>query len=272
MPHAAHLVLDGEQSLARFGIREILESILMLVALLRHEAVVEQFPVRTRKVRNVNLDVMAVVGRQRAVGFAKQQMLPDADFDPRDSAGAILARGRLCSHNLAVEPRDTVGGAPGHVEFDVRNSERDAAEALTWRGASDAISPRTPGLDEFLRLVEIETRPLQAFANPPQPPHQRLAIGHYDSNVTADNLSLVGRQMELAAAHVDPHVGGAGHQVRIARQAETGDVEDRRLLLIGNRYVDMFQRDDVAEVFGGSIESRLHKNLRSSLRLINEVK
>ena len=35
--------------------------------------------------------------------------------------------------------------------------------------------------------------------------------------------------------------------------------------LIGNRYVDVFQRDDVAEVFNGSIESTLHKNLRSSL-------
>src|SRR5258705_4036531 len=72
--------------------------------------------------------------------------------------------------------------------------------------------------------------------------------------------------MELAAADVDPHVGWAGHQKGIAREPETGDVKDSRLLLVGDRYVDVFQRDDVAEVFGGSIESTLHESLHPRIR------
>ena len=142
-----------------------------------------------------------------------------------------LARVGLGAHDLAIEPRDTVGGPHRHVEFDIRDAERDAAEPFIRRKASDAISPRTSGLDESFLLDEIEARPLQAFAHSSQPPHQRLAIGHHDADVTAHNLRLVGRQMELAAPDIDPHVGGAGHQVRIARQAESGEVKDGRFLL-----------------------------------------
>jgi hypothetical protein len=138
-------------------------------------------------------------------------------------------------------------------------------EPFIRRKASDAISPRTRGLDEPFLLDEIEARPFQPFANSPQPHHQRFAIRYYDSSVTAQNLRLIGRQVELAAPDIDPHVGSAGHQIRIPRQAESGEVKYSRDLLIGNRYVDVFQRDYVTEVFNGSIESTLHKNLRSSL-------
>src|SRR5271168_1311972 len=109
MAHAAHFMLDGEQRRARFRIDKILESILMLVALLRDEALVEQFPVRPGEVRDVDLDVMAVVGRGRAVGLAKDEMLPDADLDPRESAAVELARVGLGADGLAIKPRDTVG-------------------------------------------------------------------------------------------------------------------------------------------------------------------
>ena len=191
-------------------------------------------------------------------------MLRDSDFDPREFAVMILAGFGLRSHDLAVESRDTAGGTPGHIEFDIRDAECDASEPFIGRKASNAISPRTPGLDESFLLDEVETRSLEAFANSPEPPHQRLTIRHHDAGVTAQNLRFVGRQMELAAANVDPHVGSAGHQVGIAGQAETGEIEGGRHLLIGDGYVDVFQCDDIAEVFGGSIKSRLHINLRAS--------
>src|SRR5277367_605681 len=272
MAHAAHFMLDGEQRRARFRIDKILESILMLVALLRDEALVEQFPVRSGEVCDVNLDVMAVVGRGCAVGLAKHEMLSDADLDPCESSAVELARVGLGAYDLAVKPRDTVSGSHRHVEFDIRDAKRDPTEPLIWHKASDAISPRTPGLDESFLLDEIEARAFQPFANSSQPPHQRLAIRHHDASMTAQNLRLIGRQMELAASDIDPHVGGAGHQVRIARQAESGEVKDGRLLLIGNCHVDVFQRDDITEVFNSSIESTLHKNLRSSLKPAHQMK
>jgi hypothetical protein len=173
------------------------------------------------------------------------------------------------AHHVAVESRDTVGGAFRHVQFDISNSKRDSTEALIGLIAPDAISPRTNGLDEIFVLLEIEACPAKPFTSSFEALDQRLTIRHDDSGVTAHKLRRRRRQMELAAADVDPHVGRAGHQIRIAREAETGDVEDGRLLLVGDRYVDVFQRDDVAEVFGSAIELSLHDSLHPRVRPAN---
>src|SRR3712207_7592968 len=50
----------------------------------------------------------------------------------------------------------------------------------------------------------------------------------FRSDDAAQHLRPAPRQLELADADVRPHVGRAGHQVRVARQAERGDVEGRR--------------------------------------------
>ena len=63
-----------------------------------------------------------------------------------------------------------------------------------------------------------------------------------------------GRQVELAAADVDPHVFQARHQVRVARQAEAHEVVGDGLALVGHADVDVAELDDVAEVFDGAVE------------------
>ena len=77
-----------------------------------------------------------------------------------------------------------------------------------------------------------------------------------------------GRQMELAAAGVDPHVGDAGHQVGIAGQPEAGDIEDRRQALIGHADVDVLKADDVTEILGATIECLHGANLHGMFRTV----
>src|SRR5215469_2436579 len=56
--------------------------------------------------------------------------------------------------------------------------------------------------------------------------------------------------MKLALTDIDPHVVGTGHHVGVAGQAEAGEVEIGSRLLVGNPEVDMFEADDVADIFG----------------------
>src|SRR5262249_62363493 len=71
--------------------------------------------------------------------------------------------------------------------------------------------------------------------------------------MAAEDLRLAGRKMELLTASVDPHVCRTGHHIGIAGQAQAIDVEYAGLLLIGNSNVDVFKRDDIAQVLGCSI-------------------
>src|SRR4029077_10784457 len=125
------------------------------------------------------------------------------------------------------------------------------------------------GLDVFLVLREIEARPSEPLASSFEAADKSIAIGNHDSSMTTHDLRRSSRQMELVAADVDPHVGRPGHQIWIAGQAKPCDVEDSRLLLVGDRNVDVFQRDDVAEVFGASIELTLHESLHLRNRPAN---
>src|SRR6266481_272260 len=114
----------------------------MLIAFFEDKPILEQLRVRARKIRDVNLDMMAVVRRKLAVGLAERQILPDAHFDSRRSTSAVIVGGRsLGAHHVAIESRDPVSGAFRHVELDIRDSERDSAETFIGRVTSNAISP-----------------------------------------------------------------------------------------------------------------------------------
>ena len=92
-----------------------------------------------------------------------------------------------------------------------------------------------------------------------QPPQQRFAVGQHDAGPAAQHLGLAGRQVELAAADIDPHIVDAGHDVRVARQAEPRHVKDRGDLLVRNAHIDVLEGDDVADILGATVESGLHR-------------
>ena len=53
--------------------------------------------------------------------------------------------------------------------------------------------------------------------------------------------------MELAAAHIDPHVAAAGHGDGVARQAKRTGIESDGGVLAGNLQVDVPDLDDASK-------------------------
>ena len=81
MRHAAHLVLDLEEHLAVVGIDDVDEAVLVRVALLADDPALQHLLVRAGEVGDVDGDVVAVVGVERLVGLAEDQLLRRAHAD-----------------------------------------------------------------------------------------------------------------------------------------------------------------------------------------------
>src|SRR5256885_76092 len=75
MLHAADLVLDGEEVLAVGGIDDVLEAVLVLIALLGDEPALQKPPMGTGEIGDIDLNVVPVVIRQRPIGLAEDQVL-----------------------------------------------------------------------------------------------------------------------------------------------------------------------------------------------------
>ena len=87
---------------------------------------------------------------------------------------------------------------------------------------------------------------------------QRLAPGDDERGIATQHLRFAARQVELAAADIDPHVVVGRHQIGIARQAEAGNVKQRRQTLVRYLDVDVFEMNRIAEVFSGAVKFMLH--------------
>src|SRR5262249_49943047 len=119
MPHAAHLVLDAEEDAPAFDVDDVLEAILVLVALLADQAALGEPAIGPGEIGEVDLHVVAVIARRRPIRLAEEEILVLADGDARRPAGAILLdRGRR-PEALAVEARDGGGDAGGDLELDI---------------------------------------------------------------------------------------------------------------------------------------------------------
>src|SRR5579863_51490 len=253
---AARLVLDGEQYLLGVEIDHVLEPVLVLIALHRDQAEIDQLPVRTGEIAQVNLHVMLVVGLFRRVGLAENKILLFADLDARLWPGAVLVHLRRRIEYLAIEPGNTRRRPGSHVEADIGHAELDAPEALGVRCMHmDAIAPRAHRLDAIVALAEIELGAVKllALAHPRQPVEQTGAIRRHQSDDPAQHVGRAHRQMELAHADIDPHVARGDVEKRVARIAEPGDVIIRAVVLVGNAHVDVADADNVALVLGGAI-------------------
>ena len=86
----------------------------MLIALLRDGAECLQACVRAREVRDINLDVVAVVGQVRRCGFPEQQQLPGAHLNLGNGLARVWAHIAWAhigvplgtrTHGLAVKAR-----------------------------------------------------------------------------------------------------------------------------------------------------------------------
>src|SRR5215510_808705 len=253
---AAYLVLDREQMPPALDVDDVAESVLILVVLAVDE--LAEPAVWTGEVDDVDLHVMLIVFRKRPVGLAEDEILVLADLDP--SGGAVgIGDGRGRTDHRRVESRDAARGADRHVELDIGHAERDASEARkVGLVAANPVAPWAGRLDVVVMLREGEPGALELLAHRGKPIEQRRAAGDDEAGMAAQDLRLVGRQMELAAPDIDPHVVVRGHQVGVARKAEPRDIEQRGEALVRDGDVHVLEVDGVAEIFSGAIESLLH--------------
>src|SRR5215469_11387996 len=179
----------------------------------------------TRKIIDIDLKMMLIISRNRAVGFTEEQILPVTGRDAGKTTLRIFQRRCLCAHDLRIKTSDSVGCSLRHVEFHVRDTELHQAETLIGRIATDAVAPWTGRLNVTVPLMTLEAGARQSLAYAPKAPRQRFIIRHHHADMAAQYLRLRGGQMELLASDVDPHVGRAGHHIRITRQAKPGNIE-----------------------------------------------
>ena len=253
MEQAAYLVFDLAQHRAGVGIDDGLEAVLVLVALLRNQAVPFEKAVRAGEVGHIYGDVMAVVGRNGLCRFPEVERLAavDADVGDRGAAVAFDARGGL--HHVPIEAANAFRGARFDRDFHVRQPELHVAEARSGCVAAQAIAPRAGDGDVALRRRPAERGAGQPLLHTREAALQRVEVGHHDADVAAEDLRVAGREVELLAADVDPHVARTDHHVRVAGQPQAGHVERGGHPLVRHRDVDVFQRQQIADVLAAAV-------------------
>src|SRR5689334_7390635 len=188
---------------------------------------------------------MSVVGRDRVARLAENQFLVAADRDTRDTVLHYSRRAK----DFLVEAADAGRRAGLDEKFDVGNAERHVAEFFFRRVAAEVVAPRAGGGDVAVVARPFELRADEALLDRLEPLLQVLGVGDHETHVAGEALPAARRQMELLLADVGPHVVEADREIRVAREAETDDIEKNRLRLVGDRDVQMLQQNDVADVF-----------------------
>ena len=254
---AADFVLDGVQNLPAVQIDDVLETIFVLPELDGEQTEIDEPAVRAREIADIDLRVMAVIGKRRSTAFHKVEELLFADLNLRLAFAPAGLDGCGRAHHLPVEPCDYVRRAGGHVERNVCKPERHATKATRlWRVHSETVSPRTHHIDAVVGLAELKLRILQMLADTLEPLEQGFLIGDDEAHRAAQDVGeLAGRKMKLAHPNIHPHDANASVEIGITRQPQSRDVEMRCNPLIGNVEVDVAEVDDVSQVLSRSIES-----------------
>src|SRR5207248_3579628 len=102
-----------------------------------------QLLVRTGEVADIDLNVMAVIGRDLALGFAEPELLLMADADASGAARAVALQLGLRAEQLLVEFLDALGGPGRHIEFEIGHAEIDRTKPLDIRAMHiEPVAPR----------------------------------------------------------------------------------------------------------------------------------
>jgi len=81
-------------------------------------------------------------------------------------------------------------------------------------------------------LGECERRALELPGDRRQPVQQCLTALDDQPDMTAQHLRSAARQVKLALSGIDPHVGVGHHQIGVAGESKSRDVEYARQALI----------------------------------------
>src|SRR5579883_329099 len=142
----------------------------MLVAFLRDRLPLSKTPIGPSEIRNIDLDMVTIIGHVRFRCFAEHELLARPDGDARKRAACLRDDERWRAQDFAIEARDPFSTAHGHAKLDIRHAEDDGAEAGIGRMAMNAVSPGRDGLDIAVALAEIEAGAAKQRRHAIEPP------------------------------------------------------------------------------------------------------
>ena len=222
------------------------EAVLMRAVFARNQPTFIEPVVDAAEIHKSQLDMVAIKSWLRLVGFTEDQELLPRHADIKQA----IAHRRAGADDLLIEPRNARQRTRGHIEFDIRHAERDAAKLFGIRAmAAHPIAPRASHIHMILSRGEAILRAFQPAPCAIQPMQQLRAIRQHQARCAAQYLRGAAWQMELADAGIGPHIINARHQIRVTRQAKRADVEGRCLQLIRHLQIDVLQFNNVAEGF-----------------------
>ena len=111
MARAAHFVFELVNDVVAVEIDDVDEAPFVRIGVCRDEVASLQPAIRPAEVRDVDLDVMTVVCRQRVGSLSKNQALTQADGNPHEGARGIDCDIGSCREDFGIEARGCDLGA-----------------------------------------------------------------------------------------------------------------------------------------------------------------
>src|SRR5437667_12096590 len=96
---------------------------------------------RPREVIDVDLEMVLIVGRNRTVALAEEQVLPVTCRNTGKASIPIFQWRGLGTHYLGVKAGESIRGTWRYVELDIRDPNRHLAQALARPIAPDPGAP-----------------------------------------------------------------------------------------------------------------------------------
>ena len=194
----------------------VLETILIVIALLGDKAMLLQERVWTREVRDVHGEVVSIIFRNFCGRFTENEALLGTNLHPHGGGVHVLRQGVRSPEDFFVELPNAGGGAGFHREFDIGDTQCHIPKFWAWGMAAEFITPWAGRRDiPFLVLRAGKFRPGETLPDGDQPCLQGFEVRHDHPDVPWKDLRVARRQMELLLSDVDPHVFRADHHVGI---------------------------------------------------------
>src|SRR5262245_57920472 len=124
-------------------IDDFFETKLMITEFLTDRAAAFQIAIGSGEIGHVDRHVMAVIGRNRAIGLAKHQPLLATHLDSPDAILLIAIEHRRRTKNGFIKSQDALYSTPRNEKLHVRDAESHVAEFRLARNTTKSITPRT---------------------------------------------------------------------------------------------------------------------------------
>ena len=243
-------MLEGEDDLAASRVRHPVEAELLLHVRAHQQLLRLELLVHLLIAGDVDRDVVRMIDRHVVRLLDEVEVLVGADGDRRHRILAALAELRRREEHFLVEVGDRLCTADRDPEVHIGDRLRHATRELARLMYAKLVPPGCGCGDQLPFSREAVLRALQLAGDALQVAQGRLQVGHADADLARKRHCFAARHVELLAPGVDPHIAGADHAGRIAREAEALAEEQHGRAVIRHPEVDVLEQGDRAPMSG----------------------